>query len=481
MPLASSARIGGSGPPQRRTEAVPSPLLARRVIQGPGGGNKTLTSPVRSIHSGQPLETRAISPYTSGQALDTLARVFAITYAIGYSRDLSPVLPTCLAIHDAVVRASPDNITVNLKETLFGGVGIPGGGGGGGAGPRGGGASLPSRRSITAGPGGPPTGTLARRGGASSSISRGGGGGGSTLSTMKRGSGGGGSSSTGIVVTFPIATAVFQGTRLHVACARGNAQRVSHLLSLGCSPETRDTNHATPLLSLLRALRDGLIPRDRALDTLYTLLRGGADPGAVYTGGFNLGEGAYHTAFACEDGGEIASMLVQAGGGRGLAAVAARGGSTPLHCALRGGREEPLVEPHRAITLLPLIQAMLDAGAGGGGGRRGGGRPSTISSLSSTAITTATRGRGGVQWQQQQRLDPNAVMEEVVGTGGRVVKKRPLDVLIQRLLDAPVSVPGWPYTGVPEWREVADCLIQGGASPSECLEETRVWLRKAGL
>ena len=75
----------------------------------------------------------------------------------------------------------------------------------------------------------------------------------------------------------------------------------------------------------------------------------------------------------------------------------------------------------------------------------------------------------------------DAPWAEPVGTGGRVVTRRPLDVLVGRLLDAPVAVAGWPYTGSSAWRAVADELVAAGADRAICLEETRVWLRKAGV
>jgi hypothetical protein len=133
-------------------------------------------------------------------------------------------------------------------------------------------------------------------------------------------------------------------------------------------------------------------------------------------------------------------LLAADGGGAGVRAVARRGGFTPLHAALRGGPEEGCVEPQRGAALLGTVQALCARGA-----------------------------------------DVNAAVQETVGTGGRVIQRRALDVLVTRLLDAPVAVAGWPYTGVREWRDVADALLSAGASARLCLEETQVWLRKAGL
>jgi hypothetical protein len=252
-------------------------------------------------------------------------------------------------------------------------------------------------------------------------------------------------------VVFPIARAAFEGTRLHVACARGRAARVHHLLSLGAATEARDTNHATPLLSTLRALRDGLIPADQALECAAALLAAGAAAGAAYSAGFNEGESAYHTVFALPASARCASgeaagaaalrlLLARDGSGAGVRAVARRGGFTPLHAALRGGPDEGGVEPERGAALLGVVEGLCARGA-----------------------------------------DPNAVIQETVGTGGRVILRRPLDVLVTRLLDAPVAVAGWPYTGVRQWRDLASALVSAGANPSVCLEETRVWLRKAGV
>jgi hypothetical protein len=253
-------------------------------------------------------------------------------------------------------------------------------------------------------------------------------------------------------VVFPIASAAFEGTRLHVACAKGRVLRVMHLLSLKSDPEARDSNHATPLLSTLRCLRDGLIPADAALECLAALLAAGARPGSVYSGGFNQGESALHTLFALpytslrtslgESAAQAAlGMLLRADrAGVGVRAVARRGGFTPLHAALRGGPEEGSVEPERGRALQAVVAALCDCGA-----------------------------------------DLNAAIEETVGTGGRVIVRRPLDVLVTRLLDAPVAVAGWPYTGVREWVAVADELVSRGADARLCNEETRVWLRKAGL
>ena len=359
------------------------------------------------------------------------AKILCIAYRVGFARDVCVSACTCLDVHDSIVRVSLNDTTARIPETLYGGAVVLGGSEGT---RRSGGGSARVKDSSSS--------SLALKGGGGGTR-RGGDGSGrgesSSSSLALRGGGGGPKA----VVTFPVASSVFLGCRLHVAAARGNAHRISHLLSLSCSPEVRDSNYATPLLVVLRAFRDSLISFHLAVDCLHTLLSLGADVGACYTKGFNQGESAFHTALTVggREGSELAFLLLRFGKGRGLGAVSLRTGATPIHLALRGGKEEPFVEPERGRELLPLIQAMCDTGG----------------------------------------VDTNAVLEELVGTGGRVVAKRPLDVLVQRLLDAPVSVPGWPYTGVREWRDVADALISAGAKSSACLEETRVWLRKAGL
>jgi len=364
--------------------------------------------------------------------IENLGFVFSLLHKLGFfhQAENAGILSTCLTVHDAIVRSSPDEISARIPETLVVSIGNNQARGG----------AFSSKQSSLS--------TQSKRGGAFSSKQQG-------LSThsklldrvessvaLLKGGGIQKPSEVRQSVAFPVATAVFMGTRLHVAAAKGSALRISHLLSLKCSTEVRDSNDATPLLSTLRALRDELIPSQRALDSVYTLLSRGADAGACYTKGFNSGECALHTALTIGGrvGIEIALLLVKYGKGRGLRAASQRSGSTPLHLALRGGKEEGMVDPEKGADLLPLILAMCSGGA-----------------------------------------DCNAVMDELVGMGGRVVQKRPLDVLVQRLLDAPVAVAGWPYTGVRQWRDIADTLISAGANPRCCLEETQVWLRKAGL
>ena len=123
-------------------------------------------------------------------------------------------------------------------------------------------------------------------------------------------------------------------------------------------------------------------------------------------------------------------------------ACSASSGATALHLALlgEGGRSCGDVGPERAAEALSLCQLLLAAGS-----------------------------------------DVDAPMLEAVGTGGRIKSLRPLDVLTDRLLSAPVGVPGWPYTGSSEWRLVAEELLAARARVALCSEETRVWLRKAGL
>jgi len=240
-----------------------------------------------------------------------------------------------------------------------------------------------------------------------------------------------------------------------------------HLLALKAATEARDTNHATPLLATLRCLRDGLLSADAAVEVVAALLAHGARAAATYPQGFNAGESAYHTLFSLPtaarcSGGEAATPALlrlllradrqQGGPGsasgsaacrmplEGVRAVAVRGGFTPLHVACRGGPGEACVEREVGAALQEAVLALCAAGA-----------------------------------------DPNAVAVEPVGTGGRVVERRPLDTLVCRLLDAPVAVAGWPYTGVREWADCAAALVSCGANARVCCEETRVWLRKAGV
>jgi ankyrin repeat protein len=224
-----------------------------------------------------------------------------------------------------------------------------------------------------------------------------------------------------------------------VAAARCDAARVCALLALGEAPEARDSNHATPLLAAMRALRDGLVRPAAALDTLAALLAGGADGGAVFERGFNKGQCALHTALACGEGGaEALALLLARGGARGVRAADAARGETALHAACRGGPRGADVSPPAAAATGAAVGALLAAGA-----------------------------------------DPNAATVEPVGTGGRTVARAALDVLVDRLLSAPVAVAGWPYTGAREWVAVARAIA--GAGGGGLLEETRVWCRKAGV
>jgi hypothetical protein len=419
-----SAMRGGGGSSSQRLSSSARPFGATARCLPPSGGASSLPP--------------------AGLAQATLPRVLAALYTAGFRREATLAISCSLAIHDAIARVSPADLTCHLTESLYGAasVSLPRGAGRGGRG----GKPLALGGSGGGGGGG---GLLANgsssRGSASSASSA------SALALRRGGaprpSGGG---CTALAV-FPIARAAFEGTRLHVACARGRALRVHHLLSLGAATEARDTNHATPLLSTLRALRDGLVPPDDALDCLAALLAAGAAPGATYSAGFNEGESGYHTVFATpaaartalgEGAGAAALRLLLAAdrGGAGVRAVARRGGFTPLHAALRGGPDEGGVEPERGAALLGVVEALCARGA-----------------------------------------DPNAVIQETIGTGGRIILRRPLDVLVTRLLDAPVAVAGWPYTGVRQWRDVASALLSAGANSKACLEETQVWLRKAGV
>lgn len=258
---------------------------------------------------------------------------------------------------------------------------------------------------------------------------------------MVRGGGSGGALSGlgGRVAVLPLARATYTGGRLHVAAARCDAARVCALLALGEPTEGRDSNHATPLLAALRALRDGLAPPAAALDTVAALLAGGADAGAVYTEGFNAGQGALHTALACgAGGGDALALLLARGGGRGVGAADAARGDTALHAACRGGRAAVDVSPAAAADTAAAVALLLAAGA-----------------------------------------DANAVAVEPVGTGGRTVALAPLDALVDRLLSAPVAVAGWPYTGAKEWVQVARAIADAGGKGLR--EETRVWCKKAGV
>ena len=74
---------------------------------------------------------------------------------------------------------------------------------------------------------------------------------------------------------------------------------------------------------------------------------------------------------------------------------------------------------------------------------------------------------------------PKYAKVEPVGTGARTQARAALDVLVDRLLSAPVAVAGWPYTGAREWVRVAQMLADAGGVG--VMEETRVWCRKAGV